>query len=186
MSNAVRTISSDLEVVRGVLRRIAVDLGTILGHSIALGVARCERALARPAGEGAIHISFKLALRRSVAHETHGCLLVPLAEANAWAGFLLMLSDEAVAARREDTALDPDAKHALLEIGNLIAGATHTALAELGLPDWKAVSRGCQGVRAGVRPAFPYVEGSELLVGHVEARTGALPAARWMLLLPPV
>ena len=184
MSNAVRT-SSHLDVVRGVLRRIATDVGTILGHSIALGDARCERALARPAGEGAIHISFKLALRRAGAEETHGCLLLPLHEAITWAGFLLMLSEETVAARREDTTLEPEAKHALLEIGNLIAGATHTALSELGLPGWRAVSRGCQGVRAGVRPAFPYVEGSELLVGHVEASTGALPAARWILVLPP-
>jgi len=183
VSHLARSTFADLDVVRAVLRRIAVDLGTILGKDIALAEARCERAHARPAGEGCIHISFKLAFRIDGADVFHGCLLVPLPEAIAWGGLLLMLPEDAIAARREESTLDPDLKQALLEIGNVIAGAVHTALAELGLP-WRALSQGCQGVRADVRPALPYVEGTEVLVGRVDASIGALPTARWLAILP--
>jgi len=72
----------------------------------------------------------------------------------------------------------------MLEIDDMIASATASALAEHGVARWSVRSAGCQGVRAGIRPAFPYVEGSELVVGRVAARVEPFPAAELVLVLP--
>ena len=45
---------------------------------------------------------------------------------------------------------------------------------------------GCQGVRAGVRPAMPYEEGEPLLVARGEGRIGDFPAFPFLMLLPPL
>ena len=47
-------------------------------------------------------------------------------------------------------------------------------------------SEGCQGVRADVRPAFPYEEGSELIVARVGACFDPFPPFELILMLPPV
>src|SRR5439155_229332 len=72
----------------------------------------------------------------------------------------------------------------MLGRGNMIGSATGTALAELGLARWSVRSEGCQGVRAGVRPALSYVEGSELVVGRITTRLDPFPACQLVLILP--
>jgi len=104
MTNTVNTSRAEA-LAAGVLGRIARELGAMLGHEMALEHARVEHAHVRPAGAGSIHVSFKLAFRAGAGTERHGCLLVPLADAITLAGFLLMMSDDAVAAWREETTL---------------------------------------------------------------------------------
>ena len=182
-TNTVNTLQEEALVV-GILSRIAGELGAMLGLEMELGAARLERTRARPAGAGSIHVSFKLAFRAGARPERSGCLLVPLADAITLAGFLLMMSEDAVAAWREETMLETPLKNAMLEIGDMIASATASALLELDLARWSVRSAGCQGVRAGIRPALPYVEGSELVVGRVAARVGPFPAGELVLVLP--
>ncbi len=184
MATRTSTIPSDAVLVEGLMKRIAGDLEMMLGHALRLGPQRVERAHTRPAGAHEVHISFKLVLSPLGAPERHGALLVPLREALTMGCFLLMIPEEQVALRREDAGPDPALKDALLEIGNMIGGATQTALAELGLAGWSARSEGCQGVRADVRPAFPYLEGSELLVARCEAALEPFASFEALLILP--
>lgn len=184
MTTRTSTIPSDAVLVEGILKRIAGDLEMMLGHTLRLGAQRLERAHTRPAGAGQVHISFKLALGSPGSPGSYGALLVPLREALTMGCFLLMVPEDQVALRREDPGPDATLKDALLEIGNMVAGATQTALAELGLAGWSARSEGCQGVRADVRPAFPYVEGSELVVARFEAGLEPFAAFEALLILP--
>jgi len=177
-------LPTDTQLVEALLRRLRLDLGMILGQELRFEAPRVERARTRPAGSGTIHISFKLVLRAERGVERHGALLVPLAGAIAMAGNLLMMPEEDIARRRQESALEPALKDALLEIGNLIGGALNTVLAELGLAGWSARSHGCQGVRADVRPAFPYQEGSELVVARAATHLEPFPAFELLLLLP--
>lgn len=178
------TIPTDAQFVEAFLKRFNANLGMILGRDFSFAPPRLERARTRPAGQGSIHISFKLAFTPEGGEKRHGALLVPLAGAITMAGYLLMMPEETVAQRREETALDSSLKDALLEIGNMIAGATNTVLAELGLAGWSARSEGCQGVRADVRPAFPYREGSELLVARTTTTLEPHPPFELLLLVP--
>jgi len=184
MSNSVSTPAADAALIDGVLGRIARELGMMLGQEVVFGAARVERVRARPAGAGSIHVSFKLGFAAADGNEVFGCLLVPLADAITMAAFLLMISEDVVATRREEPMLDAALKNAMLEIGSMIASATSSALAELGPERWSVRSAGCQGVRAGVRPAFPYLEGSELVVGRSAARFEPFPDCDLILILP--
>ena len=184
MTNLVSRPPADAALIGATLARISGEVGSMLGHEVLFEAARVERARARPAGSGSIHISFKLGFRSEAGTELFGCLLVPLADAITMACFLLMIPEESVASRREESALDAAFKDAMLEIGNMLGSATSSALAELGLSGWSARSEGCQGVRADVRPAFPYVEESPLVVGRVAARFGPFPTCELILILP--
>lgn len=183
MTNSVSK-PPDAALVGGILGRIARELGMMLGQKVAFGVPRVERATSRPAGAGSIHVSFKLGFCADGGTDRFGCLLVPLPDAITMAGLLLMVSEDEVAARREEQTLDAALKNAMLEIGAMLASATASALAELGVAGWSVLSAGCQGVRAGVRPALPYVEGSQLVVGRVAARFEPFPACELILALP--
>lgn len=177
-------IPTDAQLVGAILRRLNLDLGMMLGRELAFAAPRLERARTRPAGQGSIHISFKLAFRPEGGEHRHGALLVPLASAITMACSLLMMPEETVMQRREEAVLDPALKDAMLEIGSMIGGATNTVLAELGLAGWSARSEGCQGVRADVRPAFSYPEGSELVVGRVATTFEPFPPFELLLLVP--
>lgn len=174
----------DATLIRGVLTRVARELATMIGHELALEPPAVERALARPAGKGAVHISFKLALEREGGSKRFGALLVPLADAITLASYLLMTPEDALARRRAETRLDPALKDAMLELGSLIASAGQTALAEIGAAGWSMSAEGCQGVRADVRPAFPYSEGSALAVGRARARLEPFEPFELLLILP--
>ncbi len=186
MSNATGTPIQDASLAGGILAGIARDLGTLLGHDLVLASPALERVTSRPAGQGQVHISFKLGLEREGAPRRYGALLVPLPDAITMATYLLMIPEETVAVRREETSLDPMLKDALLEIGNMIGAASHSALVGLGASGWSLRSEGCQGVRPDVRPAFPYQEGSELVVARTSARFEAFPPFELILMLPPL
>ena len=174
----------DAQLVRGVLDRITQDLGAVMGCELALERTDVERVRSRPAGTGKVHISFKLGLGKEGGAVRHGCLLVPLPEAITMAGLLLMIPEEVLDAQREAMVLADSLKGAMLEIGNMVAAASSTALAGLGAAGWSVQSEGCQGVRADVRPAFPYEEGSELVVGRITARIDPFPSFAMILMLP--
>lgn len=176
----------DATLIAGVLARLAGELGTMLGQELSISTPTTERATARPAGQGQVHISFKLALAKDGGAKSHGALLVPLPEAITMACFLLMIPEESVPDRRLQTELDPALKDAMLELGNLVASAGQSALSELGAQGWSLASEGCQGVRANVRPAFPYREGSALVVGRARATLAGFPAFELILVLPPL
>ena len=177
------TISTRTEAVERIVERIANDLTLITDRSLALHAVDVETAHARPAGEGGVHVSFKLGLARP-GEMHHGCLLVPLPEAIGLAGYMMMASDEDVRLWREDDTLSEAMKETMLEIANFVAGAADAALRGLGWIDVKVGSEGCQGVRAGVRPAFPYVEGEELLVGRARMALHEFGEFEALLLVP--
>ncbi len=176
----------DPALIQALLERMGQDLGVILGRELPLTMLDVTRARSRPAGKGRVHISFKLGLAKEGEPKRFGALLVPLPEAITMASFLLMLPEEAAASRREDSTLDAATKDALLEIGSLLGSASATALATLGAAGWSVHSEGCQGVRADVRPAFPYEEGSELVVARVGTCLDPFPPFEKILMLPPV
>lgn len=184
MPNATSSDLRDATLIRGVLERVTHDLGAVMGCEFALERSEVERARTRPAGAGKVHISFKLGLSKDGGPMRFGSLLVPLPEAITMASLLLMAPEETLDSQREAATLDPSTKDAMLEIGNMVAAASSTALAALGAAGWTAHSEGCQGVRADVRPAFPYEEGSELVVGRSVARIGPYPSFGMILMLP--
>lgn len=167
----------------GALERVAQDLGVITDHELSVVAVEGSKRDHRPAGEGGVHISFKLGFRGGEARG-EGCLLLPLPEAAALADFLMMVPEEAVAAGRQRQTLDSSTKDAMLELGNFVAAAVAAAAEELGVPLGEVRSEGCQGVRAGVRPALDYEEGARLLVGRARMRLAAFPEFEALLLLP--
>jgi hypothetical protein len=174
---------SDLELVSGILERTTSDLAVIIDRPFRVADTRVERAHARAVGQGLIHISFKLRFRTRTSTE-FGCMLIPLPEAITLANYLMMLPDEAVAGNRDATTLDRSTKDALLELGNFIGGACD-AILRSSFPDAVVTrSEGCQGVRAEVRPAFPYTEGNELLIARASARIHDFPPFELILMLP--
>ena len=177
---------SDTAVISAILERVGQDLGSIIGRDLAFTQLTVGREHTRPAGKGLIHISFKLGLTREGGSRHFGSLLIPLPEAITMACFLLIIPVEVVAARRKELTLDSALKDAMLEIGNMVGGASNTALAGLGAAGLSLRSEGCQGVRPDVRPAFPYQEGSELMVGRANARFEPFPPFELILILPPI
>lgn len=172
----------DLEVVSHALQRVAEELGTLVDHEIALSDLRADRLTQRPAGSGSVHVSFRQRYRMGAL--THGCLLLPLAAAQSLAGHFLMMPASDVAERRVRTELDPLAKDALIELSGFVASALQESLLEDFGVRAEVRTGGCQGVREGVRPAFPYEEGTPLLVGRAVARFGATAPFEVTLMLP--
>ena len=183
-SRTVHPPPADEAYVSAVFRHVANDLGMILGQELSFEDERAERVSARPAGPGQVHISFKFALLGADGAERHGALLVPLPDAIAMACFLLMIPEETVTPWRQVTTIDPALKDAMLEIGSMVGSAMGSALKELELAGWSARTAGCQGVRADVRPAFPYAEGSDLVVGRARTQLARFAPFELILMLP--
>jgi hypothetical protein len=183
---SVEPVASDEALVATLLERIGEDLSMMLGRELDFDGVAVAREATRPAGAGCIHISFKLGVQHDDGRRGHGSLLVPLPEAITWACLLLMIPEESLQSRREETTLDGALKDAMLEIGNMIGGACNNGIAELGLVGWTLHSEGCQGVRSDVRPAFPYEEGSPLVVARMSSRLEDSPPASLVLMLPPL
>lgn len=176
------TLSSDLQLVEGLLGRIGGDLGMILDRTITFADTRCERQAARAVGEGQIHVSFRVDVRGRT-QQAEGCLLVPLPDAMTLAACLMMASEEEVVEARAAAYPDASAKDALLEIDNFVASACDAVVRDLD----ECVSiqpAGCQGVRADVRPALDYEEGSELLVARSQAQVADFEPFELLLMLP--
>ena len=183
MSATQQATSADQELVQSIFDRIGADLGMIIDRSVHVNECQAERVDARVAGEGSIHISFRLGVRIDSINK-QGCVLMPLAEAISVAGYLMMMSEEDVAEYRGRDSLDTSMKEAMLEVGNFIAGACDAVLRR-SLPDGSSIrSEGCQGVRADVRPALEYDEGEELVVGRARAAIDEFPEFEMILMLP--
>lgn len=174
---------TEIAWAREMLEPVADNLGTLLGTSCELRLGEVERLDSRPAGEGSIHISFKLGFKTDIA-VLHGCLLVPFADAVSLAGMMMEVPRAELDDLRGSEALDPTQKDAMLEIGNMIATSADEALGPLGFDGVHVRSEGCQGVRAGVRPALVYEEGATLVVGRVELQVGDFPPSEALLILP--
>jgi hypothetical protein len=159
----------DEKWVTETLQRVAEDLALIIDHPFFVHGVKVERADRRPAADGGVHISFKLALQRGQTI-THGAVLIPLPQAVLLAAWLHMMSDDEARRRAGETQLDQSMKDGLLEIGNFVAGAAEASCRNLGLIDARVVSEGCQGVKAGVRPAFAYTDGQALTIGRAETQ----------------
>src|SRR5690349_20812975 len=162
---------NDQQQIDEILQRIAGDLSMIADRELKLQPAQVQRASARVAAAAGVHISFKLGFQHA-GRVLHGALLVPLPDAQALAGYLMMLPEDGVREKRAQQALDNVSKEALLEIGNFIGGAADAALRSLGLEQVRVRSESCQGVKPGVRPAFAHAEGQSLVVGRAQAQLG--------------
>lgn len=179
------TALDETELATSILARMATDLSMIVDREFVVEGTRVERRTQRPAGGALVHISFKLGFE--VAGEARqGCLLVPLPDAIALAGFMMMLPDEAVAQERLRNDLDGPFKEALLEVGKFLAGACDSVLRQA-LPNESSTrSDGCQGVRADVRPALDYREGDTLVVARARARVHDFESCELILALPSI
>lgn len=174
---------TDVDLIEGIFSRIGSDLEAILDHELLFEEVQTERASSRAAGQGQVHISFKLGVQRE-DEWLHGSLLIPLPDAISMACFLMMAPDDVVEANRTLAAPDEAMKDAMLEVGNFVAGAADSVLRTWFPEDRTVRSEGCQGVRADIRPAFPYAEGDELIVGRASACLHSYPAFEMTLMLP--
>jgi hypothetical protein len=113
-------------------------------------------------------------------------LIVPLPDSIALASYLMMMPDDAVKSNRNMTTLDRTMKDAMVEIGNLIGGATDAVFREASGGTVSARSRGCQGIRAGQNPAFPYPAGTALICARAKAHLHSLASFEMVLQFPPV
>ena len=184
-SRKTTSATSDLELSRGILERMATDLTIIVDRRIQIEGVQVERQTQRAAGQGGVHISFRFSIERD-GEKSQGCLLVPLPEALTLAAYLMMRPDEHVAEERLRTVLDGSYKEALLEVGKFLAGACDAVLRRALPGDPAAHSEGCQGVRAGVRPAFSFTEGDELVVARARARIHDFEPFELVLMLPGI
>lgn len=177
-------VDLDTYVVETVMRRIAEDVALVVDRSFSVSEIASSRETKRIAGKGKVHISFKLEVSQG-GSSAHGCVLVPLPDAIALACYLMMVPDEAVGQRRSAKDLDRATKDAMVEVDNFVGGATDGALRGLA-QNVSARGAGCQGVRADVRPAFPYEEGQPLLVGRAKAQLHEFPPFELILMLPAI
>lgn len=185
---SVRPHVAQDELARGLLKRVGGDLGQICDQDVVLTAQRIETISARAAGKESVHISFRLRFHfeeGGQSRERWGTLLLPLPEAIALACYLLMVPDDAVASHRGDQSLDETTKDAMMEVGNFIGGGVDGCVRSLFDGHVTAKFGGCQGVRAGVRPAMPWSDGDELVLVEGHGRVGGFPEFPFLLMFPP-
>jgi len=175
---------SDLEFVDVLCHKLSTRLEAQTDRSFDCTPVEVERLDYRPAGEGAVHLSFRVDVSDGSEART-GCLLLPYKEAVTLGSHLLMLNERAVRANRRLEEPDETMKDALRELNHVVAGAIDAVLCLVTYGRLRASSGGPQGVRAGVRPAFAYAEGDPLLVASARARIGDYPPFELLLMLPP-
>jgi len=174
---------NDQQQIDEIFQRIAGDLSMIADRELKIQKAEVQRASARTSGAKQVHISFKLGFQHA-GQILHGSLLIPLPDAIALASYLMMMPDDGVKAKRNLATLDGGMKDAMLEIGNFIGGAADAALRSIGLSEIRVRSESCQGVKANVRPAFAYTDGTPLVIGRAKAQLHSWPAFEVILMLP--
>ncbi|MEZ6013557.1 MAG: hypothetical protein R3F49_00455 [Planctomycetota bacterium] len=172
-----------LQAIEEIFERITSDLSMLADREIGVKELVVERHTARPAGAGKIHISFRFGAEEGEQIH-HGTLLIPLPDSITLASFLMMLPDDTVRERRGWATLDDSLKDAMLEIGNFVGGAVDAALRALETSVSRVRFEGCQGVRAGVRPALVYREGAPLLVGRAKVTIGSYEPTEMVVIIP--
>ncbi len=177
------TTNQDLGFFETLFESVAVDLAMIMDTELAIDGVSVERRPERAAGEDQIHISFKFQVQDGTDVH-HGCALVPLPDAISLACYLMMTPEEEIAEMRSMETLDPSLKDAMIEISNFVAGATDAVVRTWYSAEATCRSSGCQGVRADVRPAFPYEEGAQLAVGRAQAKIASFPPFEMITMLP--
>ena len=176
--------TADLEFFVAAFRSIADDLSMIMDTQIDVAEPRAERVQARAAGEGQVHISYRF-LVHDQGQDHHGCVLTPLPDSIGLASFLMMMQPDEVAERRKLSELDRSLKESIVEVGNFIAGAIDAVIRSWYPSEASCRSLGCQGVRADVRPAFRYREGTELAVGRATVSVAGYEPFEMILQVPP-
>lgn len=186
MGTATELSTLDKRITSAILGRICDDISTVVDRAFQVRQISVERVDTRAAGAAQVHISFRLEVSQNGSLR-YGSLLLPLPEAISLACYLMMVPDDGVAQHRKQKDLDRSMKDAMLEIGNFVGGAAEAALrGVLADSQVKVRSKGCQGVRADVRPAFPYTEGDPLLVARAKAQVAEFKEFDLLLLLPPI
>ena len=174
---------ADRDLVESLFERISADLGMIIDHPLTFEGVEAERLDHRPAGEGEVHVSFRVELTLQ-GQTGQGSFLLPARHAITAGGYLMMATDEEVERWRERDEIDASMKEAILEVSNFVAGSIESVLRRVAPGEVSVRSGGCQGVRADVRPAFQYEEGTELLVGRAQGSLEGYEPCTAMLMLP--
>lgn len=176
---------SDSDLTKQILTRVCDDMSMMLDRDMPFGSVTTTQEKSRMAGKSVIHISFKLGFScKSTGNHKHGAMLVPLAEAIAMAGYLMMTPDGTIEQNRKLKAPDDSAKDAMMELSNLIGGGMDGVLRDTHAGKWSVRSLGCQGVKAGIRPAFPYTEGDELITAVMETQIAEFRPFELILMMP--
>ena len=184
--NATRAMTSrEASLVEEALSRIVGDLSMVADRELTIGSAEVSMTDRRLVGDDVVHVSFRLGVVHG-ATRSQGALILPLPAALALAGYLLMMSDEAVEARMGWSAPDSVLKEAMREMNQFIRASVESAVGALGFEDVELHADGCQGVRANVRPALDYTDGDPLVTAWAEARLHDLAPFRMGLMLPPI
>lgn len=182
-NSTLESQSSAVELVSEIFAALSLDLESMLEHSVRFGDLHTQLAHQRAQGDGQVHISFRFTLK-SQAQVKMGCLLMPLPEANALAGYLLALGERATRVARRIQEPATTMKESMLLLGQIFStslGRVAMGRQPLGL---QVSSAGCQGVRAGIRPALEYREGAALLVARAESQVGSFAPFETILMLP--
>lgn len=177
-------VVNDAEFFARLFQSISADFAMIMDAEVRFAKPEVSRQEARVAGRGAVHVSFRFLVHHD-GLERHGCVLVPLPDAITLAGHLMMMDPDDLKQARKLTDLDRPLKEAMLEVGNFIAGAADAVIRTWYPSDATCRSVGCQGVRADVRPAFPYEEGDELAIGRTQAEVAGNPPYTLIVQVPP-
>lgn len=171
------------EAVAEILRRVTEDLTLIADRPFRVAELETSQANSRPAVGAAVQISFKLGFQHR-QRLTHGCLVMPLADAISLASYVILVSDEGVKARRALQTLDNDLKDSLMEVGKFIAGAVEASLRGLGVAELRVGSESCQGVRPHEAPSIQHESGLPLWIGRAKLQLAHWPVFEALLVLP--
>lgn len=170
--------------VNEIFDRVASDLAMLSDRDFQILEVSYEERADRPAGAEVIHVSFRFGIVDTDGEVRHGALLLPLPEAISLAAYLMMQPDSAVAELRANTEIDHSLKEAMLEVGNFVAAAAESALRAMNSRAQSVVFEGCQGVRADVRPALKYQEGTPLAVGRAQAVIAGAGPVELVVMVP--
>ncbi|QDV07451.1 hypothetical protein Poly30_29760 [Planctomycetes bacterium Poly30] len=170
--------------VNEIFDRVASDLAMLSDRDFEILGVEYEERTDRPAGPGLIHVSFRFGIVGAGGDVEHGAMILPLPESISLAAYLMMQPDTAVADLRLLTKIDHAIKEAMLEVGNFVAAAGEAALRAIGSPAISVIFEGCQGVRADVRPALPYEEGTTLSVGRAKVQIAGAAPVEMVVMVP--
>lgn len=164
--------------------RVASDLAMLSDREFDVLSVECEQRSDRPVGADGTHVSFRFGILSAGGVVDHGAMLLPLPEAISLAAYLMMQPDSAVADLRQQEDVDHALKEAMLEVGNFVAAAGEAALRSVGSMAQSVIFEGCQGVRADVRPALEYDEGTTLSVGRAQVKIAGSEPVEMVIFVP--